>query len=130
VTPLKSQVKKVTPAAKKKTVLVGTKKLRAVMNVKTGAARLAASTKTGMNFVEQVNGLSEGGDEELKLFEFDSKEAFIAASAAMKKMLILPPPNLLKQLPCLSPLQSLLQLLGPSGMPTSKNLLHRIHWLI
>jgi hypothetical protein len=49
-TPLKSQVKKVTPAAKKKTVQVGAKKLCAVMNVKTGAVRELTSTKTGMNF--------------------------------------------------------------------------------
>jgi hypothetical protein len=77
VTPLKSQVKKVTPAAKKKKVQVGAKKLCAVMNVKTGAVREVTSTKTGMNFIKQVNRLS---DEEFKLFEFDTKEALIAAS--------------------------------------------------
>jgi hypothetical protein len=58
VTPLKSQVKKVAPAAKKKKVQVGAKELCAVMNVKTGAARAVTSTKTGMNFIAQVNGLS------------------------------------------------------------------------
>jgi hypothetical protein len=55
VTPLKSQVKKVTPAAKKKKVQVGAKKLCAVMNVKTGTVREVTSTKTGMNFIKQVN---------------------------------------------------------------------------
>jgi hypothetical protein len=81
VTPLKSQVKKVTPAAKKKTVQVRAKKLYAVMNVKTGAVREVTSTKTGMNFIKQVNRLS---DEEFKLFEFDTKEALIAASVTME----------------------------------------------
>jgi hypothetical protein len=68
VTPLKSQVKKVTPVARKKKVLVGAKKLCAVMNVKTGATRAVTSTKTGMNLIN----------------EFDTEEALIAASAAME----------------------------------------------
>jgi hypothetical protein len=80
---LKSKGKKVTTVGKKK-VLFGTKKLYAVMNVKTGAAREVTSSKTGMNFIKQVNGLCEGGAEQFKLFEFDTKEAMIAASAAIE----------------------------------------------
>jgi hypothetical protein len=77
VTPLKSKAKKVRLVGKKK-------KVYAVMNVKTGAAREVPSSKTGMNFIKQVNGLSQGGEEQFKLFEFDTKEAMIAASAAME----------------------------------------------
>jgi hypothetical protein len=77
VTPLKSKAKKVRLVGKKK-------KVHAVMNVKTGAAREVPSSKTGMNFIKQVNGLSQGGEEQFKLFEFDTKEAMIAASAAME----------------------------------------------
>jgi hypothetical protein len=83
VTPLRSKAKKVTPVGKKK-VLFRAKKLYAVMNVKTGATRVVPSSKTGMKFIKQVNGMSEGSDEELQLFEFDSKEALTAASAAIK----------------------------------------------
>jgi hypothetical protein len=54
VTPLKIQVKKVTPVARKKKVLVGAKKLCAVMNVKTGAGRAVTSTKTGMNLIKRI----------------------------------------------------------------------------
>jgi hypothetical protein len=84
ITPLKRKAKKVTPVGKKKKALVGAKKLYAVMNVKTGAAREVTSSKTGMNLIKQVNGLSNGSDEQFKLFEFDTKEAMIAASAAME----------------------------------------------
>ena len=82
--PLKRKAKKVMPVGKKKKALVGAKKLYAVMNVKTGAAREVTSSKTGMNLIKQVNGLSNGSDEQFKLFEFDTKEAMIAASAAME----------------------------------------------
>jgi hypothetical protein len=62
VTPLKSQVKKVTPVVKKKKVQVGPKKLHAVINVKTGAVREVTSTKTGMNSVKQVCCFCDNGN--------------------------------------------------------------------
>jgi hypothetical protein len=84
VTPLKSKAKKDTPVGKKKNLLVGAKKLYAVMNVKTGATTIVTSFKTGQKFIKQFNGMSKGNDEEVKLFEFDTKEDMDAASAEIE----------------------------------------------
>jgi hypothetical protein len=84
VTPLKSKAKKDTPVGKKKNLLVGAKKLYAVMNVKTGATTIVTSFKTGQKFIKQFNGMSKGNDEEVKLVEFDTKEDMDAACAEIE----------------------------------------------